>query len=387
MKKLKTKRIRWSIAVSVGVHIAVFTAFLGIPKGHFNALLLPVQIEITSSPTKNITERNPHSTATPATASPITQNHSSEALAAFPPNKAVDSKFRNHRRHLVNTSKAQRTTRKDELSSSAVAHSDASLPQTNDPITDIVSNPPPKKITAPATVKPALRTQMSFSDYEAFAGKTAEQEKDAYQQKTQAKRRRRQPLVPLSAKLQKALRNRRSVLTDANTNVLPDGKKTLLITTYLQTVHKTLSPKFATFLNTLDSFSERMHKKVQNSPLKYNPFYVPPPDPEREQSLNGPMNDLSIHAIAEFEIMPDGALGDVRLVRSSKHTVFDAAAIDAVIQSAPFVPPPPSLLSRNNRSYLRWTFQRDWKKNTWSQGHIYLLAPDSDTEADLELPQ
>lgn len=196
------------------------------------------------------------------------------------------------------------------------------------------------------------------------------------------KRRSQNALAPKSKELTAALQNRRSVLIGAN--VLPAGNKISLITAYLQEIHKKLAPRFSSFLNTLDSPSERMHKKVQNSPLKYNPFYVPPPETERQRSLHGPMNDLSTRATAEFEILSSGGLAEVRLVKSSTYTLFDSAAIDAVLQSAPFAPPPPALLSRNNRSYLRWTFSRDWKKNTWAQGHLYLIGPNEDTETSTE---
>jgi TonB family protein len=215
-----------------------------------------------------------------------------------------------------------------------------------------------------------------------MTGDDAVNARNQFARQSLEKRHSQNAFAPKSKEVAAALKNSRSLLIGAN--VLPAGNKMNLINGYLQDIHKKLAPRFFTFLDTLDSPDERMHRKVQNSPLKYNPFYVPPPQTERQRSLHGPMNDLSTRATAEFEILPSGSLAEVRLVKSSRYTLFDSAAIDAVLQSAPFVPPPPQLLSRNNRAYLRWTFSRDWKKNTWAQGHLYLIGPDADTETSTE---
>ncbi|MFU8769285.1 MAG: energy transducer TonB [Desulfotignum sp.] len=46
-----------------------------------------------------------------------------------------------------------------------------------------------------------------------------------------------------------------------------------------------------------------------------------------------------------FVLMADGSLGDVRIVKSSRHSNLDDAAIAAIKKAAPFPKPPPSLFN------------------------------------------
>ena len=66
--------------------------------------------------------------------------------------------------------------------------------------------------------------------------------------------------------------------------------------------------------------------------------------------------------VAEFEIFESGQISEIRVVRTSGNTVFDAGAVDSIYRSAPFPAPPKSVLSWNRRVYLRWGFYRNNRK-------------------------
>ena len=221
-----------------------------------------------------------------------------------------------------------------------------------------------KQITLPNALK--------FSDFERLMGDTAEEERSAYLQKKQASRRNRGAFVSDINRVKAAMGKRESITRRAISLEL--GLKVDDAARYLATLHRKMEPHFSLFLTALDSPIEQLHKKVQQSPFKYNPFYVPPPDSERQASLNGPLSDLTLKIKTEFEILPTGELGEIRMIRSSNNEAFDVAAIDTLLKSAPFSPPPPTLISMNNRAYVQWTFFRDWKKNSPKQGRILLLT-------------
>ena len=56
---------------------------------------------------------------------------------------------------------------------------------------------------------------------------------------------------------------------------------------------------------------------------------------------------------------PDGSVDKLGIVRPSGYAPFDAAALDAVMSSAPFVRPPEAIRSVNGKVYLDWRFHRD----------------------------
>jgi TonB family protein len=55
----------------------------------------------------------------------------------------------------------------------------------------------------------------------------------------------------------------------------------------------------------------------------------------------------------------DGSLDRVEIRRRSGVVAFDAAAVDAVTQAAPFPPPPPVIRSADGKVHLDWQFHRD----------------------------
>ncbi len=226
---------------------------------------------------------------------------------------------------------------------------------------------------------------LSFTDLERLTENSDRTNEDAkrYQKQKEDARRNRGAFISNDARVRAAMANRRSATSGAR--VLPLGRNKTDAQAYLLKIHQKLEPLFSRFLTALDSPSEQLHKKVQTSFLKYNPFYVSPPDSERQDTLRGPMSDLSMKTKTEFEILPTGALGEVRMLSSSRSQAFDAAAVDTVFKGAPFVPPPAVLLSMSDRAYVQWTFCRDWKQNTPAKGRLLIIAPLlSDTDSETE---
>ena len=371
MESSERKRTRWAAIISVAIHIGVFCALTREAGFESSSKTKPVQISFIA--TDNTSEKAPGNAATKGPTSPAPVPPPAESDTHLAQQVLRRSGKTASRRKIQNATNSEKNNlpSKEKMSTPA---GDGAVPVI------VRDNTSPAAASNRITAPPKIRARMEFSDFEKFSGADAVSARKQLSRQSQKKRRLKNAFAPHSKALSDALRNRRSVLIGAN--VLPLERKADLVAQYLREIHKVLAPRFSSFLNTLDSPSELMHKKVQNSPLKYNPFYVPPPETERQLTLRGPMSDLSITAVTEFEILPGGELAAVRLVRSSTHAVFDSAAVSTVLHSAPFAPPPAPLLSKDNRSYLQWTFQRDWKKNTWAQGHVYLIGPDKSPETD-----
>ncbi len=144
---------------------------------------------------------------------------------------------------------------------------------------------------------------------------------------------------------------------------------------YLRQLDKKIGPRFSTFLHSSESVNNQLHRKVQSSFLKYNPFYSPPPDNEVATSLGShPIGDLTLVTVTEFELDRTGRLNDILVVRSSGHAVFDAACVSCVVQSAPFPKPPTDILSHNLLAYIRWSFYRNPRRNGPRSGSGYILT-------------
>jgi TonB family protein len=241
---------------------------------------------------------------------------------------------------------------------------------------DVEHGPGVETETAP-TQKPVIRP-LTFADFEKAEGDLAEHDRQEYKEHV-LETRREKGAFDLSDKRVKAALWKHRSFADPGTE-LPLGENKAAASLYLSTIHRKIGPRFLDFLSAFDSPFLRMHKKVQESPLKYNPFYVPPSLSERQDAARGPLSDLSLSAMTEFEIFANGNLGEVRMVRSSSSDVFDAGAVHAILQSSPFAPPPRELISRNDRAYIQWTFFRDWTRNSPAEGHVLLLSSLFDKE-------
>jgi len=86
-----------------------------------------------------------------------------------------------------------------------------------------------------------------------------------------------------------------------------------------------------------------------------------------------PLNSPHLRTFVDFEILEDGAIGEVRITRSSGNPVFDAGAVAAIYDSAPFPKPPRSILSWNRRVYVNWGFYRDQRHCGVFNAEPYIL--------------
>jgi TolA protein len=74
---------------------------------------------------------------------------------------------------------------------------------------------------------------------------------------------------------------------------------------------------------------------------------------------DSPMNDLNLIAKLEIVLDGEGNIDKIAMVRTSGITGFDAAAVSAVYEAAPFPTPPGAILSGNGKVYIHWKFHRN----------------------------
>ena len=208
-----------------------------------------------------------------------------------------------------------------------------------------IEPPQPKAEQAP------LKTEMTFGMFTSIFEESANAEYLAYSQQSQQKRRGSMRTGTMSGKVSRALQNNRSWVSKGIQE--PLGKRAQLFYNYLEASHDKIHSLFAdSFLASLNSL-----------------------DP------NDPLNDFTRMAKLEFEILASGMVNEVRVIKTSGNTVFDAAAVDSIYRSSPFDPPPKSILSYNNRVYFRWGFYRNERKCGVFNAEPYMLrAPGSAPE-------
>jgi TonB family protein len=112
-------------------------------------------------------------------------------------------------------------------------------------------------------------------------------------------------------------------------------------------MHKRIHPLFAdAFLASLDS--------------------LPPGDP---------MNDTQLTTRLEIVLTRDGHIQQMGVVRSSRLTAFDIAALDSVDRAQPFGPAPDVIVSPDGFVYMAWEFHRNEVNACSTMGaRPYLLA-------------
>ncbi|MCU0665096.1 MAG: energy transducer TonB [Myxococcota bacterium] len=187
-----------------------------------------------------------------------------------------------------------------------------------------------------------------FQRFERTFGEEVEQERAEYVDSSKSKRRAAGfNFGRLGAKVRGALGQKRGWVQPGNQEPLGERKKTAH--NYLYLAHELIHPLFADgFLDSLTSLS--------------------PSDP---------LNNFDLQMAAEFEILENGDISEVRVVRPSGNTVFDAAAVDSLYRAAPYPPPPPQILSWNRRFYVRWGFYRNSRKCGMFNAEPYILSAPS----------
>jgi TonB family protein len=213
--------------------------------------------------------------------------------------------------------------------------------------------PPPAQPQAAPPSKQELNLSLDWNGFESIYRKEAEVARKAYAEKSLATRRTAGSFrAQFQDKVRRAITNHRGWVKPGNHETLGAARQKSFHQ-YIRVVHETIHSFFAdSFLASLSNFK---------------------PD--------DPLNNFSLKTTMEFEIMESGRLNEVRVVKSSGNMVFDAAAVDAIYRSAPYDPPPKSVLSWNNRVYLRWGFYRNQRKCGVFNVEPYILkAPGASPE-------
>lgn len=226
-----------------------------------------------------------------------------------------------------------------------------------EPVAGIPVGPPlPEPMpTAPEPEPPppeAVKTDLDWAAFDETFGEVARTEREEFFRQSQEKRRGTLRMGSLTGKVRKALRTSKSWVAEGEQ--VPLGGKVVLFRNYIEVAHRRIHVLFAdSFLASLNSM-----------------------DP------SDPLNDFSLMTKMEFEILASGVVNEIRVIKSSGNTVFDAAAVDSIYRSSPFNPPPKAILSYNDRVYFRWGFYRNQRKCGVFNAEPYLLrAPGAAPEA------
>jgi len=185
----------------------------------------------------------------------------------------------------------------------------------------------------PEPVDPSrVQVKLDWAAFDRTFGDTAAEEREEHHRRSMERRRGTMRLGSFSARVRKALATNRSWVSAGEQEAL--GKRQRTFRNYIEAIHDRIHPIFA------DSFLASLSIMDASDPL----------------------NDFSLMAKLEFEILESGHLNELRVIRTSGNTVFDAAAVDSIYRSAPYPPPPKRILSWNDRVYLRWGFYRNRRK-------------------------
>lgn len=197
-----------------------------------------------------------------------------------------------------------------------------------------------------------VNTELSWRSFEETFEKEAAADREAYEEASLANRRGEGFYGKISKKVEKAMKNNRGWVTPGNQE--PLGNRKEIFYAYIYEIHeRKVHPLFADgFWHSLSNFTP-----------------------------THPLNDPALNAWAEFEIMANGDVNEVRLVKTSGNAVFDAASVDSIYRSSPFPAPPDEIMSWNKRVYIRWGFFRSLRKCGVFNVEPYIIkAPDADKE-------
>ncbi|NLN63011.1 MAG: TonB C-terminal domain-containing protein, partial [Myxococcales bacterium] len=201
-------------------------------------------------------------------------------------------------------------------------------------------------------VAPRINARMNWGVFERTFGPAAEEERLQYQDELLKKRGGGVAFGTLTPKVAKAMKNNRSWVQNAP--------------------REPIDPQAPVFRNYLDATHERIHQFFADSFL---PSLV-------SLGANHPLNNFNMYTLLEFEILESGTINEIRMLKTSGQSVFDAGAIDSLYRASPFLPPPKAILSYNNRVYFRWGFYRNQRKcGTFNATGYILRSPDAAPEA------
>ena len=108
-----------------------------------------------------------------------------------------------------------------------------------------------------------------------------------------------------------------------------------------------------------DSVKQASSRFINSAHLRIHPHFVAKLAGFDALSADDPRNEMNLSARFELHVAPDGAVAELRLLRSSGVEDFDRAVLESVRSAAPFEAPPTELLSADRRVHVRWDFARD----------------------------
>jgi len=188
-----------------------------------------------------------------------------------------------------------------------------------------------------------IKTELEFDDYERIVGHdVSKKEQSQLARRTKSLRRGRweQKLAAIKSSLE---------------NFTPEVKPGN------QTALKTRAAPFALYI-------ARMHRRIHE--LWGFGFLE---DLDDKPSSNE-MNDWTLWTKIEIVVNQDGTVDKVNIARPSGVLAFDVAALDTVLSSGPFEPPPDAIRSADGKTYLHWAFHRDWRQCGTFGAEPYILT-------------
>ena len=168
------------------------------------------------------------------------------------------------------------------------------------PVSDgpIATSPNPSPFppaSSPRAVSPdQIKTGLSWNVFEKTFGATARAEREAYETRSMEKRRGGMRFGSLTGKVKAALENNKSWVAQGNQEQL-EAREVAVFRSYLESTHDKIHALFADgFLASLNGFN---------------------PD--------DPLNNMDLVTMMEFEILANGIINEVHVLRTSGIAVFD----------------------------------------------------------------
>ncbi|HWM85494.1 MAG TPA: TonB C-terminal domain-containing protein [Kofleriaceae bacterium] len=187
-----------------------------------------------------------------------------------------------------------------------------------------------------------IKTQLEFEDYERIVGRDKAESESKVARRTKSIRRGRWEQKMAAIK---------SSLENFTPEVRPGN----------QTALKTRAAPFAVYI-------ARMHRRIHEL---WGFGFLEDLD---DKPAGHEMNDWALWTKIEIVIKPDGTVDKVNIARPSGVLPFDVAALDTILSSGPFEPPPEAIRSADGKTYLHWAFHRDWRQCGTFGAEPYILT-------------